>query len=431
MRGEQPTPIFRTEEDLSRLAASERIRYRLIGAQCRFHANDNISAFIEEGEIDELRAEVESKMQEVLRALVIDTDSDHNTADTAKRVAKMFLTEVFRGRYVPMPAVTEFPNAERLNELMIVGPIKVRSACSHHLCPIMGRLWIGLMPNEHSNLIGLSKYARICEWIMSRPQIQEEAVTMLANELQTRVKPDGLAIVMEADHFCMHWRGVKDDESMMTNSVMRGAFLKDANLRREFLSLLSKDRNSRRRWGSFRKAPRITLLVIMDSSSLTPRQCMQKWSASITIAKPSGFTRSCNSLASIVTASSWICGRLMIQSQMREYFDRPIRFECSFGMMPIQTLPMIGHRWCEQALRTLIGPTIINSFRRSALGNSVTAGIGTYRPLNTSVRNILATRLAVSAVLWSLSVSITSARSTSAILASTSLRNSSISPSLM
>ncbi|MES3015812.1 MAG: GTP cyclohydrolase I [Pseudomonadota bacterium] len=240
MRGEQPTPIFRTEEDLGALAASERIRYRLVGADCRFHANDNISAYIAEGEIDELRTEVEAKMQEVLRALVIDTDSDHNTNETAKRVAKMFLTEVFRGRYVPIPPVTEFPNAEHLNELMIVGPITVRSACSHHLCPIMGKVWIGIMPNEHSNLIGLSKYARICDWIMSRPQIQEEAITMLANELDRRVKPDGLAVVMEADHFCMQWRGVKDPQSMMTNSLMRGAFLKDAALRREFLSLLSR-----------------------------------------------------------------------------------------------------------------------------------------------------------------------------------------------
>ena len=99
MRGEPPTPIFRTEEDLSRLAASERIRYRLVGAQCRYHANDNIADFIEDGELDELKAEVEAKMQDVLRSLVIDTDSDHNTNDTAKRVAKMFLTEVFRGRY--------------------------------------------------------------------------------------------------------------------------------------------------------------------------------------------------------------------------------------------------------------------------------------------------------------------------------------------
>jgi GTP cyclohydrolase I len=237
---DKPPKIFKSEEELASMSASDRIRYRLVGASCRYHANDNISAFIRDGEIEELKAEVQAKMQGVLQALVIDTESDHNTQETAKRVAKMFLEEVFRGRYVPIPSVTEFPNFARLNELMIVGPVTVRSACSHHLCPIMGRVWIGVLPNEHSNLIGLSKYARICEWIMSRPQIQEEAVIMLADELQDRVKPDGLAIVMEADHFCMHWRGVKDSDSMMTNSVMRGSFLKDASLRREFLSLLSK-----------------------------------------------------------------------------------------------------------------------------------------------------------------------------------------------
>ncbi len=232
--------ILRSEDELAALPASERIRYRLVTADCRFHANDNIAEYVQQGELDELKAEVQAKMHEVLHALVIDTDSDHNTQDTAKRVAKMFIDEVFRGRYRPMPTVTEFPNATRLNELMIVGPITVRSACSHHLCPILGKVWVGILPNEHSNLIGLSKYTRICDWVMSRPQIQEEAVTMLANELQQRVRPDGLGIVMEADHFCMHWRGVKDNASAMVNSVMRGAFLKDANLRREFLSLLSR-----------------------------------------------------------------------------------------------------------------------------------------------------------------------------------------------
>jgi GTP cyclohydrolase I len=74
---------------------------------------------------------------------------------------------------------------------------------------------------------------------MSRPQIQEEAVTRLADLLNERMQPDGLAIVMEADHFCMQWRGVKDTDSKMINSVMRGVFLKDANLRREFLSLVN------------------------------------------------------------------------------------------------------------------------------------------------------------------------------------------------
>jgi GTP cyclohydrolase I len=102
----------------------------------------------------------------------------------------------------------------------------------------MGRVWIGVMPNQHSNLIGLSKYARLADWVMSRPQIQEEAVSQLANLLQDKIQPDGLALVMEADHFCMHWRGVKDVDAKMINSVMRGSFLKDANLRREFLALV-------------------------------------------------------------------------------------------------------------------------------------------------------------------------------------------------
>lgn len=218
---------------------SERIRARIKRAGRRFHANDNIAAFIEPGEMDELLEEVAGRMSELLRSLVIDTESDHNTRETSRRVAKMYLTEVFRGRYASMPAITEFPNVSSLNELMIVGPVTVRSACSHHFCPIMGRLWMGLMPNQHSNLIGLSKYSRLAEWIMTRPQIQEEAITQLAELLMQMIKPDGLAVVMEADHFCMHWRGVKDNASKMVNSVMRGSFLKDAALRREFLSLIN------------------------------------------------------------------------------------------------------------------------------------------------------------------------------------------------
>ena len=152
-------------------SVSQRIRARLQAKQERFHANDNISAFIEPGELEELTKEVAAKMASVLESLVIDVEHDHNTQETARRVAKMYVNEVFRGRFVPIPQVTEFPNAARLNELMIMGPITVRSACSHHLCPIMGRLWIGVMPNEQSNLIGLSKYSRLVEWIMTRPQI--------------------------------------------------------------------------------------------------------------------------------------------------------------------------------------------------------------------------------------------------------------------
>jgi GTP cyclohydrolase I len=216
------------------------IRRRIEAQKARFHANDNIAQFIRPGELEGLVDEVAEKMQAVLESLVIDTKSDHNTKNTSQRVAKMFVKEVFNGRYVEQPTLTKFPNVSRLNELMIVGPITIRSACSHHLCPIMGRIWIGVLPNKESALIGLSKYSRLTEWVMCRPQIQEEAVVELADMLEKKIKPIGVAIVMDADHFCMQWRGVKDRDSKMVNSVMRGAFLKDPNLRREFLSLLEK-----------------------------------------------------------------------------------------------------------------------------------------------------------------------------------------------
>jgi GTP cyclohydrolase I len=228
-----------SDEDVG-TPVSVKIRERIQAARKRFNANDNIAEFIAPGELEALLDEVEGKMQGVLGSLVIDTENDHNTGNTARRVAKMYLNEVFRGRYIAAPAITEFPNAEHLNELMIVGPITVRSACSHHFCPVIGSIWIGVLPNEHTNVIGLSKYARLAEWVMGRPQIQEEAVVQLADLIQEKTQPDGLAIVMEASHFCMSWRGVKDMDSKMINSVMRGVFLKDPNLRREFLSLIPK-----------------------------------------------------------------------------------------------------------------------------------------------------------------------------------------------
>jgi GTP cyclohydrolase I len=226
------------DDHISPTPISTMIRARVQQAGRRFHANDNVAEFIHgEAELQLLEQEVGSRVQALLESLIIDTDGDHNTQGTAQRVARMFLHEVFKGRYHGAPRVAEFPNVERLNELMIVGPITVRSACSHHLVPILGKLWVGVLPSEQSNLIGLSKFSRIADWVMSRPQIQEEAVMQLADELERRLRPDGLAIVLEADHFCMQWRGVKD-ESHMTNSIMRGAFLHNPELRREFLQLV-------------------------------------------------------------------------------------------------------------------------------------------------------------------------------------------------
>jgi len=236
----KPIAKVLTKKDEAGTPLSIVIRKRIQAEKARFHANDNIARFIQPGELEGLVDEVAEKMQAVLESLVIDTVSDHNTQNTSRRVAKMFVQEVFNGRYIEQPVLTKFPNISRLNELMIIGPITVRSACSHHLCPIMGRIWIGVLPSKESALIGLSKYSRLTEWVMCRPQIQEEAVVELADMLEKKIKPIGVAVVMDADHFCMQWRGVKDRDSKMINSVMRGAFLKDSNLRREFLALIER-----------------------------------------------------------------------------------------------------------------------------------------------------------------------------------------------
>ncbi len=222
------------------IPVSERIRARLRAAGASFLANDNIAAFIEGGELEALQAEVEARVSDVLDALVIDTQNDHNTRETAKRVAKMYVREVFAGRYLPAPRVTDFPNAKKLDEVYTVGPIRVRSACSHHMCPIDGEAWCGVIPGDR--VIGLSKFARLAEWVMARPQIQEESVVQLADEIEQRIRPLGLAVVIRATHTCMTWRGVRDDSTTMTTSVMRGVFRHDAAARAEFMKLIDGQR---------------------------------------------------------------------------------------------------------------------------------------------------------------------------------------------
>lgn len=200
----------------------------------RFHAADNISQFIEtEEEMQAIQDEVAAGFQQVLNALVIDTENDHNTNETAKRVAKMYVREVFSGRYLPEPKITEFPNDQHLDEVIILGPFTVRSACSHHFVPIMGSLWIGIKPGD--NVAGLSKYGRLAEWILSRPHIQEESCVLLANEIEKLINPQGLIVTIQAAHYCMKWRGIKDNAAT-TTSVVRGEFRKNASMKSEFFS---------------------------------------------------------------------------------------------------------------------------------------------------------------------------------------------------
>lgn len=221
-------------EEINKFKTSNIIRTRIKKAGARFHSNDNISEFINDGELELLQSEVQNAMQDVLEALVIDTDNDHNTQETAKRVAKMFVHETFGGRYVPAPRVTSFPNMG-YKSLYTSGPISIRSTCAHHFQNIVGKCWVGIIPEDE--VIGLSKFNRIVHHIAERPQIQEEMTTQIAEELSKFAKTPNVAVVVKAEHHCMTHRGVKEHESDMTTAIMLGAFGTDAALKKEFYDI--------------------------------------------------------------------------------------------------------------------------------------------------------------------------------------------------
>lgn len=215
------------------------IRNRIKTAGAPFHANDNIAEYIFDGEMETLQDEVELRAGHFLRGLLIDVDKDHNTKGTAQRMARMYLREVFKGRYQNAPKSTYFPNVKKLDEIYTIGPITIRSTCSHHLAPIIGRCWIGVVPGER--VIGLSKFNRIVDWLASRPQIQEEMSMQIADYIESQIQPKGLAVVVEATHLCMTWRGVKEPmETAMKNSIMRGIFRDKPEARAEFMALITK-----------------------------------------------------------------------------------------------------------------------------------------------------------------------------------------------
>lgn len=219
---------------LSRKTTSQLIKQRLVSAGQDFRCNNNISDYIEEGELDLLQEEVQEKMEAVLQSLVIDTVNDHNTLETAKRVAKMYIRETFAGRYNPMPRITTFPNLG-YQSMYTSGPISVKSTCAHHLQNIVGKAYIGIIPNDE--VIGLSKFNRIVHHIAERPQIQEEMTSQIADALVEFAKTPNIAVVVKAEHMCMTHRGVKEHESDMTTAIMRGAFFDDPAAKQEFYNI--------------------------------------------------------------------------------------------------------------------------------------------------------------------------------------------------
>ena len=215
---------------------SDELVKRMTTIRHKHYANDTIFAYLDPGDVDKIEDEVTEAFQGVLKALVINTTDDHNTKETARRVAKMFVHEIFKGRYYPPPEVTAFPNAKEYDQLYITGPITINSTCAHHFQPITGQAYIGIFPGK--KVIGLSKFNRVVDWVASRPQIQEEMTEQIADMIEKETEAKGVAVVIKAKHFCMSARGVKEHDSDMLTSVVRGMFLRSTSMKTEFFSLL-------------------------------------------------------------------------------------------------------------------------------------------------------------------------------------------------
>ena len=216
------------------MSVSDIIRKRLADAGARYWAGDNISEHIEPGEKEQLIDELQVKFHSVLESLVIDTDNDPNSADTGRRLAKMYVNEIMSGRYDPRPKATAFPNDSlEAYKGMLVVRSELKSMCSHHHQPVAGVAYIGII--AHKKLIGLSKYTRIAQWCARRGTLQEELAMVIAKEIKKSTESQHVGVYIQATHGCCENRGIMARSSLTQTTVLRGAFNEDMGTKKEFM----------------------------------------------------------------------------------------------------------------------------------------------------------------------------------------------------
>ena len=210
------------------------IKARLIKADMRYWAGDNISAVLEQGDKEKLINEATVAFESVLDTLLIDRVNDPNSKGTAKRLAKMYYNEIMAGRYDPAPAATAFPNdSDDRYDGMLVVRSELKSMCSHHHQPVAGVAYIGIIAAD--KLIGLSKYTRIAQWCAERGTLQEELANDIVREIQKATGAEHLGVYIQATHGCVENRGVKAHSSLTQTTVLKGAFKDDAATKKEFM----------------------------------------------------------------------------------------------------------------------------------------------------------------------------------------------------
>ena len=215
------------------MSKSEQIKARLVQANSRYWAGDNISAVLQEGDKEELINEATTAFESVLDALVIDRYQDPNSKGTAKRLAKMYYNEIMAGRYDPAPSATAFPNdSDDRYEGMLVVRSELKSMCSHHHQPVSGVAYIGIIAAD--KLIGLSKYTRLAQWCARRGTLQEELANDIAREIQSATGAEHLGVYIQATHGCCENRGIMANSSLTQTTVLKGSFKDDAGTKKEF-----------------------------------------------------------------------------------------------------------------------------------------------------------------------------------------------------
>ncbi|MCC5918019.1 MAG: GTP cyclohydrolase I FolE [Cryomorphaceae bacterium] len=184
---------------------------------------------------DEKVARISEKFADILTILGMDL-SDDSLRDTPQRVAKMYVKEIFSGlNPANKPKVQMFANSYGYNRMLVERNITLHSYCEHHLVPIIGKVHVAYMSNGH--VIGLSKINRIVRYFAKRPQVQERLTEQIAMELKSILQTDDVAVLVEADHFCVITRGIEDAQSSTVTSHYSGAFEED-NRREEFLKYI-------------------------------------------------------------------------------------------------------------------------------------------------------------------------------------------------
>lgn len=201
----------------------------------KIKANGNIG--LTEKQKLQKKKQLEKIFTKFLDVLGYDQENDYNIKETPKRMAKMYIDELFVGNYSDPPNITVFPNSKEYDQMIVSGPISVKSVCSHHLVSFVGTAWVGYVPDK--NVIGLSKFSRIVKYFMRRPQIQEELTEQISDYIQELVSPKGLIIAMKCQHMCMTVRGVNEPDSWMFTSSVKGAFAENLSTRQEFFNLIN------------------------------------------------------------------------------------------------------------------------------------------------------------------------------------------------